>query len=93
MYCANQQARNGSSNALAPSSGSPRFAAAPAAPSASEAERFTAAKNVKEMLAKGIGMFNTKSPVKGVEYLISAGLLDHTPTAVSAKQQLQPLEC
>ena len=48
----------------------------------SEAERLAAAKSTKELLAKGISLFNTKGPLKGIESLISNGLLEGSPAAV-----------
>jgi hypothetical protein len=53
------------------------------ASSLSEAERLAAAKSTKELLAKGIALFNTKGPLKGIESLISNGLLESSPAAVS----------
>jgi hypothetical protein len=50
---------------------------------ASEAERLAAAKSTKELLAKGISLFNTKGPLKGIESLISNNLLESSPGAVS----------
>jgi hypothetical protein len=49
----------------------------------SEAERLAAAKSTKELLAKGISLFNTKGPLKGIESLVSNGLLESSPAAVS----------
>jgi len=48
----------------------------------SEAERLAAAKSTKELLGKGISLFNTKGPLKGIESLISNGLLESSPAAV-----------
>jgi hypothetical protein len=48
----------------------------------SEAERLAAAKSTKELLAKGISLFNTKGPLKGIESLIGNGLLESSPAAV-----------
>lgn len=50
--------------------------------SLSEAERLAAAKSTKELLTKGISLFNTKGPLKGIESLIGNGLLDSSPAAV-----------
>lgn len=50
----------------------------------SEAERLAAAKSTKELLGKGISLFNTKGPLKGIESLISNGLLESSPAAVRA---------
>lgn len=50
----------------------------------SEAERLAAAKSTKELLGKGISLFNTKGPLKGIESLIGNGLLDSSPAAVRA---------
>lgn len=49
----------------------------------SEAERLAAAKSTKELLSKGISLFNTKGPLKGIESLMSNGLLESSPSAVS----------
>lgn len=49
----------------------------------SEAERLAAAKNTKELMAKGVNLFNTKGALKGVEFLMSQGLLESSPAAVS----------
>lgn len=54
-----------------------------APPQLSEAERLAAAKSTKELVAKGITLFNTKGPLKGVEFLLSQGLLESSPAAVS----------
>jgi hypothetical protein len=51
-------------------------------PPPSEAERLAAAKSTKELLAKGISLFNTKGPLKGIESLIANNLLESSPAAV-----------
>jgi hypothetical protein len=68
-----------SASSLTPGGGS--------ASSLSEAERLAAAKSTKELLAKGISLFNTKGPLKGIESLISSGLLESNPAAVSKPQE------
>lgn len=68
--------RDSSSNSLASSSSN-------AAKGLSEAERLAAAKNTKELMTKGISLFNSKGALKGVEFLMSQGLLDSNPSAVS----------
>ena len=81
MLAALQDA-GGSSNSLTDLRG-----ASPVPPGAgalaSEAERFTAAKSVKESLSRGITLFNSKDPLKACEHLMSAGLVAHEPQAVS----------
>lgn len=69
-----------SASSLTPGGGS--------APSLSEAERLAAAKSTKELLAKGITLFNTKGPLKGIESLISNGLLESSPAAVGTQRML-----
>ncbi|KAF8064597.1 BIG3 [Scenedesmus sp. PABB004] len=80
--------RNGSSSSLSglARSASARALAAPPAPAPppSEAERLAAAKSTKEQLAKGVALFNAKGPLKGVELLMSQGLLEGSPPAVAA---------
>lgn len=49
----------------------------------SEAERLAAAKNTKELVAKGINLFNSRGALKGVEFLMSHGLMESSPSAVS----------
>jgi hypothetical protein len=44
---------------------------------------FTAAKNAKESLSRGLTLFNTKDPVKGLQALMSSGLVGGTPQEVS----------
>lgn len=48
----------------------------------SEVERLAAAKSTKELLAKGISLFNTKGPLKGIEALIANNLVESSPAAV-----------
>jgi hypothetical protein len=57
-------------------------AASPGSSQQSEAERLAAAKSTKELVKKGLSLFNSKGPLKGIESLISNGLLDSTPAAV-----------
>eukprot|EP00879_Flechtneria_rotunda_P005150 GHRR01005432.1.p1 GENE.GHRR01005432.1~~GHRR01005432.1.p1 ORF type:complete len:1373 (+),score=543.66 GHRR01005432.1:373-4491(+) len=54
------------------------------APAPSEAERLAAAKSTKEVMAKGINLFNTKGPLKGIDFLMSQGLLESSPAAVAS---------
>lgn len=54
-------------------------------PELSEAERLAAAKSTKELLTKGISLFNTKGPLKGIESLIGNSLLESSPAAVSGR--------
>jgi hypothetical protein len=49
----------------------------------SEAERLAAAKSTKELMAKGIHIFNSKGPLKGLDFLMCNGLLGSPPAAVS----------
>jgi hypothetical protein len=49
----------------------------------SEAERLAAAKSTKDQLGKGISLFNSKGPLKGLDFLMSQGLLESSPAAVS----------
>ncbi|KAF6256772.1 hypothetical protein COO60DRAFT_1627056 [Scenedesmus sp. NREL 46B-D3] len=50
----------------------------------SEAERLAAAKSTKDQLGKGISLFNSKGPFKGLDLLMSQGLLESSPAAVAA---------
>jgi hypothetical protein len=49
----------------------------------SEAERLAAAKSTKDQLGNGISLFNSKGPLKGLDFLMSQGLLESSPAAVS----------
>jgi hypothetical protein len=43
---------------------------------------FTAAKNAKESLNRGLALFNSKDAVKGLQALMSSGLVGGTPQEV-----------
>lgn len=70
-----ERERNDSSNSLSSSTST-------STKGLSEAERLAAAKNTKELMARGINLFNSKGALKGVEFLMSQGLLESSPAAV-----------
>jgi hypothetical protein len=57
----------------------------------SEAERLAAAKSTKDQLGKGISLFNSKGPLKGLDFLMSQGLLESSPAAVSCHLCMLPV--
>ncbi|WIA18888.1 hypothetical protein OEZ85_003561 [Tetradesmus obliquus] len=82
--------RDGSHNSLNGLAGAAAAGKSPAAKAGSsgaqlsEAERLAAAKSTKDTLGKGISLFNSKGPLKGLDFLMSQGLLESSPAAVAA---------
>eukprot|EP00775_Hariotina_reticulata_P004220 gene4220-4469_t len=75
--------RDSSQGSLSSATGTPKKTTAAAAAGLSEAERLAAAKSTKELMAKGIHIFNSKGPLKGLDFLMCNGLLGSQPAVVA----------